>query len=136
MNTIAIDGTLRQCLPISRRLAKVGNPHSMILITDTGAYLLSTEAHELTGLTKTEQPVYGAGPAKLNPETGAVREPYERGYTENREWRRFELCFTPGPTQDALYQLLDRLDLSRRELALIVLGLRVRPGFDLQDFDT
>ena len=54
----------------------------------------------------------------------------------DRAWRRFELHFTAGPERDELYQLLDRLHLSRRELALIVLGLRVRPGFSLDDFDT
>ena len=51
----------------------------------------------------------------------------------NYEWRRFELCFS-GPEKDELYALLDRLNLSRRELALIVMGLRVRPEFELKDF--
>lgn len=51
-------------------------------------------------------------------------------------WRRFELCFADGPEKDELYRLLNQLELSRRELALIVLGLRVRPGFALKDFDT
>lgn len=54
----------------------------------------------------------------------------------DREWLRFDLYFEPGPEQDELYQLLDRLRLTRRELALIVLGLRARPGFALADFDT
>lgn len=91
-----------------------------------------------------------------------VRKPYQRGYSVaeksiarkevnpcpnwsaepveedqgNRSWHRFELHFTAGPERDELYRLLDRLRLSRRELALIVLGLRVRPGFSLGDFDT
>ena len=34
------------------------------------------------------------------------------------------------------FALLDRLHLTRRELALIVIGLRARPGFELKDFDT
>lgn len=52
-----------------------------------------------------------------------------------RMWRRFELC-VEGKEKDELYALLDRLHLTRRELALIVLGLRARPGFELKDFDT
>lgn len=52
----------------------------------------------------------------------------------NYGWRRYELCFPDGPEKDELYALLDRLNLSRRELALIVLGLRVHPGFELKDF--
>lgn len=55
---------------------------------------------------------------------------------DDPQWLRFELHFEAGPERDELYQLLDRLRLSRRELALIVLGLRVRPGFSLADFDT
>lgn len=51
-------------------------------------------------------------------------------------WRRFDLHLKEGPIRDELYQLLDRLHLTRRELALIVLGLRVRPEFSLADFDT
>lgn len=54
----------------------------------------------------------------------------------DRGWLRFELHFEAGPERDELYQLLDRLQISRRELALIVLGLPVRPGFSLEDFDT
>lgn len=52
-----------------------------------------------------------------------------------RMWRRFELC-VEGKEKEELYALLDRLHLTRRELALIVLGLRARPGFELKDFDT
>ncbi len=51
-------------------------------------------------------------------------------------WRRFELT-TSDPAQIAeLEAVLDRhKDLTRRELAVIVMGLRVRPGFALKDFD-
>lgn len=52
-----------------------------------------------------------------------------------RQWRRFELC-CDGAEKEELYALLDRLHLTRRELAVIVSGLRVRPGFSLEDFDT
>lgn len=54
----------------------------------------------------------------------------------SREWRRFELRFPAGPEKYELYALLDRLNLSRYELALIVMGLRVRHGFKLSDFGT
>lgn len=54
----------------------------------------------------------------------------------SREWRRFELRFPAGPEKYELYALLDRLKLSRHELALIVMGLRVRHGFKLSDFGT
>lgn len=51
-------------------------------------------------------------------------------------WRRFELTTSdPGQIRE-LEQLLTRLNLTRAELALIVLSLRVRPGFELRDFDT
>lgn len=52
-----------------------------------------------------------------------------------RTWLRFELC-VEGKEKEELYALLDRLHLTRRELALIVIGLRARPGFELKDFDT
>ena len=57
------------------------------------------------------------------------------GLDQERVWRGFELC-VDGPEKEELYRLLDRLHLTRRELALIVMGLRVRPGFYLADFDT
>lgn len=57
------------------------------------------------------------------------------GIEWERVWLRFELCVA-GAEKEELYRLLDRLHLSRRELALIVMGLRVRPGFSLADFDT
>lgn len=60
--------------------------------------------------------------------------------TEERMWRRFELC-VERKEKEELYALLDRphltrRELARRELALIVLGLRARPGFELKDFGT
>ncbi len=52
-----------------------------------------------------------------------------------RTWLRFELC-VEGKEKEELYALLDRLHLTRRELALIVIGLRARSGFELKDFNT
>lgn len=55
---------------------------------------------------------------------------------ENMKWLRFELI-TGDPDQiSELESLLGRLQLTRHELALIVLSLRVRPEFSLKDFDT
>lgn len=58
-----------------------------------------------------------------------------RKRSRERTWLRFELC-VEGKEKEELYALLDRLHLTRRELALIVIGLRARPGFELKDFDT
>ena len=56
-------------------------------------------------------------------------------YVSPREWRRFELT-TNDPRQiRELDRLLDRLKLTRYELALIVISLRARPEFELKDFD-
>lgn len=63
------------------------------------------------------------------------KRPAPREENEERIWLRFELC-AEGEEKQELYDLLDRLRLSRRELAVIVKGLRVRPGFELKDFDT
>ncbi len=54
---------------------------------------------------------------------------------EQGKWRRFELVTTDINQIYALNTILDRLKLSRYELAVILLSLRVRPGFDLEDFD-
>lgn len=51
-------------------------------------------------------------------------------------WRRFALTETGKANEAELNSLLDGLNLTRHQLALIVLSLRVRPGFSLQDFDT
>ena len=50
-------------------------------------------------------------------------------------WRRFELI-APEELKDEFYETLVRLNPSRRELAVLVSSLRVRPGFSLSDFDT
>ena len=50
-------------------------------------------------------------------------------------WRRFELI-APEELKDEFYETLVRLNPNRRELAVLVSSLRVRPGFSLSDFDT
>ena len=52
------------------------------------------------------------------------------------DWRRFE-DIAPSDTQRRdLQTLLEEKGLSRHDLALILLSLRVRPEFSLEDFDT
>lgn len=113
-----------------------------IIVTNTSAKEIAALVLEEAGL---EVQVQGRPSPKdliadavnqeINPCPNWSTEPVEEDQG-NRSWRRFELHFTAGPERDELYRLLDRLRLSRRELALIVLGLRVRPGFSLGDFDT
>lgn len=57
----------------------------------------------------------------------------------NREqniWRRFEATTEDKSQIQELEAILDRVNLTRRELAVIVATLRVRPEFSLADFDT
>ena len=55
--------------------------------------------------------------------------------TRDDTWRRFELI-APKEIKDEFYEILERLNPSRRELAILVSSLRVRPGFSLADFGT
>lgn len=54
---------------------------------------------------------------------------------ERRKWRRFELVTDDRSQVEELNAVLDEARLTRRELAVIVASLRVRPGFGLKDFD-
>ena len=54
---------------------------------------------------------------------------------ERRKWRRFELVTDDRSQVEELNAVLDKVRLTRRELAVIVASLRVRPGFALKDFD-
>lgn len=54
--------------------------------------------------------------------------------TRDDTWLRFELI-APEEIKDEFYEILERLNPSRRELAILVSSLRVRPGFSLADFD-
>lgn len=51
-------------------------------------------------------------------------------------WRRFELRTTDSEQINELKAVLQRHKLTRRELAVIVETLRVRPEFALKDFHT
>lgn len=55
---------------------------------------------------------------------------------ERRKWLRFELVTDDQIQIAELNAVLDKARLTRRELAVIVASLRVRPGFVLKDFDT
>lgn len=52
------------------------------------------------------------------------------------EWRRFELIEKDPKRVEELEEVLRRSGLGRYELALIVMSLRVRPEFCLDDFRT
>lgn len=54
----------------------------------------------------------------------------------HNEWRRFELITEDEKMIAALDSLLDRKQLSREELAIILLSLRVRPGIGEEAFGT
>lgn len=63
---------------------------------------------------------------------GMVVEPQEDRHVM---WRLFNMRFAEGSEeQRELYQLLNSLHLSRRQLALIAAGLEIREGFELSDF--
>ena len=51
-----------------------------------------------------------------------------------RVWRRFELIVQNNEEKEELERVLDEKHLSRKELAIILFSLRVRPGFSLEDF--
>ncbi len=50
------------------------------------------------------------------------------------EWRRFELLTESEAERDRLEKLLEEHNLSRRDLAIILFGLRVRPEFGKENF--
>lgn len=54
---------------------------------------------------------------------------------QERIWRRFELTTQNEQEKKELERVLDEKHLSRQELAVILFGLRVRPGFSRKDFD-
>lgn len=54
--------------------------------------------------------------------------------TEHMEWRRFELLTESEQERIRLEEVLRRSNLSRQDLAIILFGLRVRPGFGKADF--
>lgn len=55
---------------------------------------------------------------------------------ERAKWLRFELVATDRLQIELLNAILDKTNLTRYELAVIVASLRVRPGFSLDDFGT
>lgn len=56
----------------------------------------------------------------------------------NREkemlWRRFELTAPDSRAEERLIQVIANKELTREDLAVILLWLRVRPGFSREDF--
>ena len=50
------------------------------------------------------------------------------------EWRRFELLTKTKIEKENLERVIEEHNLSRQDLAVILFGLRVRPGFLKEDF--
>ncbi len=50
------------------------------------------------------------------------------------EWRRFELLTESEAERERLEKLLEEHNLSRRDLAVILFSLRVRPEFGKEHF--
>ena len=51
------------------------------------------------------------------------------------KWYRFELLTESEAERERLERIIKRHNLSRRDLAIILLGLRVRPEFGKEHFD-
>lgn len=49
-------------------------------------------------------------------------------------WRRFELLVQTEKQNEELERVLNEKDLSRQDIAIILLGLRVRPEFGRSSF--
>lgn len=49
-------------------------------------------------------------------------------------WRRLELKVSGEAEKERLERLVKEKNLSRQDLAVILFGLRVRPGFGKKDF--
>jgi len=58
----------------------------------------------------------------------------EKNERESMEWRRFELVTENEAETERLERVLDKHRLSRRDLAIILFGLRVRPEFGKKHF--
>lgn len=74
-----------------------------------------------------------------------VRYPYERRFHyinavdlqesfKSCDWKRFELITQSGTETEELESVLSEKNLSRKELAIILFSIRVRPGFRRSDF--
>lgn len=53
---------------------------------------------------------------------------------EKMHWRRFELLTETESERSRLENVLRKSNLTRQDLAIILFGLRVRPGFGKKDF--
>lgn len=53
---------------------------------------------------------------------------------DKNEWQRFEQITQNTDEEKELERVLNEKNLSRQDLAIILFGLRVRPGFSRSDF--
>lgn len=72
-----------------------------------------------------------------------IREPYDRNYNSVKareghkppnEWWRFEDITENEAERSRMERVIEERCLSRQDLAIILFGLRVRPGFGKKDF--
>ena len=84
--------------------------------------------------TRTRAP-YSPFPVESAPESDTENVPAWLK-AERDKWRRFELTSEDKSQVGELNDILTRHDLTRRELAVILACLRVRPEFSLADFRT
>lgn len=61
-------------------------------------------------------------------------EPEKKSNAGVREWRRFELLTQNSTETKELEKILDEKHLSRKDLAVILFGIRVKPGIQRSDF--
>lgn len=76
---------------------------------------------------------YSRFPAESAPESDTENVPVWLK-AEREKWRRFELTSEDKSQVDELNDILTQHDLTRRELAVILASLRIRPEFTLDDF--
>lgn len=63
-----------------------------------------------------------------------MSEPYDNPAENHMTWFRFELTTENDAERERLERVLQEHNLSRRDLAIILFGLRVRPGFGKEFF--
>lgn len=61
-------------------------------------------------------------------------ESVKQGQKKPMEWRRFELLTESEAERERLERVLKEKNISRRDLAIILFGIRVRPEFGKEHF--
>nr|DAN81805.1 MAG TPA: hypothetical protein [Caudoviricetes sp.] len=116
-------------IELSKQVAKeLKNYHPHMSVVITADYIRVDES--VIGV-----PISACSDMKKEP-LRATKEEHMKTIKPHNEWRRFELITEDEKMIAALDSLLDRKQLSREELAIILLSLRVRPGIGEEAFGT